>query len=433
MNTTTTKNNYFAKFFATLFFALASLLLFHQVREHNSHTDVDSSAYLMNAEKFAQETSFAWLKHVPYYSLGYPLVMGILYKIFGQSKTIIIIFQCLLSLLSMLLLHSLAHRIFNQQVARYTLLFFACNIGYLTFTQFILTEILLAFLLLLFFERFTVFLQTKQTWALFFAALSLGCSIVVKPAGFYFPLLLLPVIFFVSSHKIKSFVVLALAFSVPVISYQMHNKLVFGQAKTGSLQAVNLCYWYFPHILAEKNGTNSDIERRNLQNYAAEHGGDHAVKAYLFRTILDHPFLSVYAWMKNVFKTCTGLYLTNLKVLVDENVFGGKISYFRINGKLFNKVVTYITSGTDFVWLHVVGFFELFYSLLRYCFVAIALVNLLVKKRWSLVYFISSYLFYFSMITGHDGCARFRMLFEFVLILLAALGLWVILNKKGAK
>jgi hypothetical protein len=37
-----------------------------------------------------------------------------------------------------------------------------------------------------------------------------------------------------------------------------------------------------------------------------------------------------------------------------------------------------------------------------------------------------AYLAYFSLITGHDGCARFRMLFEFVLIVLAALGVWAL-------
>ena len=29
---------------------------------------------------------------------------------------------------------------------------------------------------------------------------------------------------------------------------------------------------------------------------------------------------------------------------------------------------------------------------------------------------------FFSFITGHDGCARFRMMFEFLLIILSAFG-----------
>jgi hypothetical protein len=36
------------------------------------------------------------------------------------------------------------------------------------------------------------------------------------------------------------------------------------------------------------------------------------------------------------------------------------------------------------------------------------------------LFFFLSYLFYFSIITGHDGCARYRLMFEFILILLSS-------------
>ena len=88
--------------------------------------------------------------------------------------------------------------------------------------------------------------------------------------------------------------------------------------------------------------------------------------------------------------------------------------------------------GTDSKLLYAIGFLEILYLLFTYVLSAFALVVLFLRRE-KIIHFFTLYIMYFSMITGHDGCARFRIMFEFVIIILASYGLFIflaVLNKK---
>ncbi|MFH0898340.1 MAG: glycosyltransferase family 39 protein [bacterium] len=424
----TKKMMLFFLFFSGLFIAL-SILLYINVPAIKAHLDVDSSGYLYNGLIFYEYGSFVKLGSQPYYALGYPFFIGLLYKIFGVNVSAVILLQVVLALLCGFLLFIIAQRLFNRWVALVTFIFFSCNIGFLTFSQFILTEILLAFLLILFFERFTAFIQNQDKLILGISGFILGASIIVKPAALYYLFFLIPAIVLLTQGllrcKFHAALVFSLCFYIPILGYMTHNMVTFGNFKTGTLKEVNICYWLFPNMLAHANQTNSDIEREKLQRMPSQKH----VMQYFKEFSKQHPLTLVYVWLKNVFKTWVGLFTTNLKVLIDPHVSGGQISYFKMSGSFLQKAFNYATEGTTILWLKIVGFLETLWSIIRLLLVLTTLFFLLMHKKFALLYIISSYLFYFSMITGHDGCARFRMMFEFLLIILAAAGLWILLNR----
>ena len=78
--------------------------------------------------------------------------------------------------------------------------------------------------------------------------------------------------------------------------------------------------------------------------------------------------------------------------------------------------------GTSLRILISLGIIEACWNMIRYLFVLLGLICLLFKRRFAAIMLLTSYIFYFSMITGHDGCGRFRVLFEFPLLILAAVG-----------
>jgi hypothetical protein len=80
-----------------------------------------------------------------------------------------------------------------------------------------------------------------------------------------------------------------------------------------------------------------------------------------------------------------------------------------------------------------VGVLEIVFNLARYLFAFIALCWLVVRRRWFLFLFFSTYMFYFTLVTGFDGCARYRTMFEFVLLLLAALGVTILCAPEKVK
>lgn len=421
-------------FVGTLFFCSASLFLYHHVGVIDSHQDVDSKAYLANAQLFVQNNSFAWpdATRYPYYTLGYALILALLFKLFGIIYTSVIVVQVLLALVIALLLFDIGRKIANSTVGVIAYLLATMNLGFLIFAQFLLAELWLAFFLVLFFHRVITYLYTQRLIILAQAAFVLGISVLIKPAAFYFWPLLIP-LFWVGKNKSgkKFFAILALwcfAFYLPIGSYMLHNKLTFGRWYVSALDHENMFYWFFPNVLAHKNGTDQNLEREQLRALS-----ESDVHKKFISELSHSPFLFIGVWLKNVSKTCLGLFTTNLKVLVEPAVHGGDISYFKIQGSLLQRVHGYIKSGATQSWVVVVGYLELLWSLIRIFLCFIGMFWFVLKRRFDVLWFFTAYLFYFSLITGHDGCARFRMLFEFVLILLAALGIEALMKERHAR
>jgi 4-amino-4-deoxy-L-arabinose transferase-like glycosyltransferase len=422
--------------FSVIFLNLA-LLIFLQASQVNPHCDVDSKAYIDKASLLYSEhrfTSPSEQNNFPYYTLGYPMIIALIFKIFSPQIEWVLFVQILLTLLSAFLIFVSARRLFNETVGLIAFALTCINVGFLTFAQFILTESFLALFLILFFERFTAYLNDSNRKNLSLSAFALGISVLIKPAALYYPILLLPLIYYTapSEKKINFAAFFLLFFATPILPYMLHNKIVFDQFKIANLDSVNIYFWFYPNVLAEKNGTASDIERLKLQFIAGTDNCNINFIKYNFRQDLkQNPFLFIYVWLKNVMKTFLGLFTTNLKVLVEPQVHGGDISFFKMHGTWLQKAWLYIESGATSTCLKSIGFYEAIWSIIRYilCFLALLTIfnsKVFNSRRYFLLYFIGSYIFYFSIITGHDGCARFRMMFEFVLIILASLGLWIL-------
>lgn len=422
--------------FAFIFLNL-SLLIYLQVPPMKQHCDIDSSAYLEKADLFYHSGTFAptpAFENLPYYTLGYPIFMTLVYKTLGESVDFVIFMQMLLVLLAAFLLFLTARRLFNETIGIITFALTCINLGFLVFAQFILTETLLALLLIAFVERMSAYLnEPANRSALYAAALMLGLSVPVKPAALYFPIFILPFLYLFNikhEHKTKILITFSAAFLFPILVYMVHNKAVFDEFKISKLESQNLYFWFYPNVLAVVHGSTSDAERVKLQLIA---GPDYerldVIKDMFWKDFKLYPFiLYPYVWGKNVVKTFLGLFTTNLKVLVEPSVHGGDVSFFKMNGSAMQKAWLYIQAGTTSEWVKIVGILEALWTLLRYLLCIISLLWLVYKRKWDVLYLFTSIIFYFSMITGHDGCARFRMMFEFILIILAALGLYLISN-----
>jgi len=392
--------------------------------------------------KFAKQNSLVEdnTNYPPYFVIGYPFFLGLIYKIFGFNNFFIIWIQILLAVLSGFLIYHICRRQFNEKIALIAFAFFSLNLGYLVFSQFILTEILLSLFLLFFLDCFLRFFSGHEASYLAQAMLTLGFSVLIKPAALYFiyVVLFLIVLFFKENflQKFKLILLASICFYLPIISYMSFNKINYGQFRLSALDIENIYFWYYPNVLASKNGTNSDIEREKLSylvkgnKFIDDNWSD--IKKQFWQDLKKSPVLFLAVWLKNVLKTFLGLYTTNMKVLV-SNVQGGQLSFFKGYGSLFNKIYQYIVSGHAEIWVIVIGILEVLWSLFRYFLCFIALIYLFLKRRFDLFFIFTSFVFYFSFITGHDGCARFRMMFEFVLIILAALGFYILFLSKNNK
>ena len=427
--------------FFTLLFLFFSFILYLKVPSVNSHRDIDSSAYISNAVRFYHNNSFFNQDNpndIPYYSLGYAFFIGLIYKFFGINDFFVIWLQVLLALLTAFLIFRTTKYIFGFRTALISYAFFSINLGFIVFSQFLLTEILLAFLLTFFFERFVLFISNKKLTNLAQAALLLGISIYVKPAAIYFIFLIIPfLMIFISGdffYRSKIVLFFTLFFYLPVVGYMLFNQITFGQFSVVPLGNENLYFYFFPKVLAKEKRTDVAIETRYLHsllrgNKLNKDNWKDIEDLFLFY-FKKNPIVFIKVWLINVLKTCVGLFTTNLKVLVEPEVRGGDISFFKTSGTVLQRIWNYIMGGTDSWCIKFVGLFEALWSILRYVFCLISILFLILKKRWRILTLFALYLFYFSMITGHDGCARFRMMFESILIILAAQGACMVFSYK---
>ena len=424
-------------FFSSIFLFL-SILLYINVSSVNSHQDIDSKAYISNAITFYNHNSFikpGQSADIPYYSMGYAFFIGIIYKIFGISDSgvnnfALIWIQVLLALLTGFLIFKITNYLFDKKTALISFAIFSLNLGFLVFSQFILTEILLAFFLVLFLERFVLFLNSNLLSYLMQAAFVLGISIWVKPAALYF---IFPVILFLlfaaknkKISKIKSILLFSVFFYLPILGYMTFNKVTYNQFVVGALGNENLYFYFLPKVIAQQKNTDVDKEttfvRLLVTGNKLEHQSWEKVNKLFWRTFKSSPVLFFKVWLINVGKTFAGLFTTNLKVLIEESTRGGDVSFFKTKGGILQRSWSYIAAGTNSDIIKIIGLSEAIWNAIRYLLCSIALISLALKKQWKIFFLFSFFVFYFSMITGHDGCARFRMMFEFVLIILAAKG-----------
>jgi len=428
-----------SSFFSVLFIFL-SIILHINISSTDSYLDIDSKAYVQRGLKFATQNSLVEgnTNYPPYFVVGYPLFLGLIYKVFGFNNFYVIWIQVLLALLSGFLLYRICRRQFNEKVALVAFAFFSFNLGYLVFSQFILTEILLSLFLLFFLDRFLLFFLGGEIVYLIQAMLTLGFSVLVKPAALYFiPIVLFLILLFFKKdllQKFKLMLLVCLCFYLPIIGYMSFNKINYGQFRLSALDIENIYFWYYPNVLAAKNGTNSNVEREALgflvKGNKFVDGNWHDIKKQFWQDLKESPMLFLSVWLKNVLKTFLGLYTTNMKVLVSD-VQGGQLSFFKGQGSFLNKIYQYVVSGGASYWVIIVGILEFLWSLFRYFLCLVAFVYLLLKRKFDLFFIFTSFIFYFSFITGHDGCARFRMMFEFILIILAALGFYILFLSKN--
>jgi 4-amino-4-deoxy-L-arabinose transferase-like glycosyltransferase len=354
---------------------------------------------------------------MPTHTNGYPWFLNVIYSVFGYTRALVVFLQVLLGLCCGFLIYALAQRLFGQGVGLLSFAFFSVNLGFLVFP-----------------ERLCLFMQTSKTSAIIASGILFGISIIVKPVALYFIFfLLLALVLFWPSKKLRRGAGLGLfivCFYLPVVGYMTSNKVVYGRFCVSKLEQANLFVWFHAKIKATQRGTTHHEEMSRFHNVSSDE-----LKQQFFTLIKQEPLLAIQVWAREVMKTFFGLYTSNLKVLFTPSLMGGGVSFFssdNIRG-MFDRLCSYISSGSTSPLVVVIGWAELVWNILRYLLVMLGILFLLFgvgirdRKYQFFLFFALSYIFYFAMITGHDGCGRYRLMFEFLLIIVSSYAIWQLL------
>lgn len=415
-------------------YLLLTALIYIYIPTPESHLEKDSYGYEKIALNFLNNGRLTphLENDIPVQTIGYPFFLGLIYRFFGHHWEYVIVIQLLLSIMTGLLIYRIATLLFNELIGYGAFSLWAINLGFLIYPHYLLTEILLVTLLCAFLERFITFLCTRNHFTLCIAGILGGLSVIVKPVALWLFLFLL--ISLLIKNNMKSAVITGFLFSfcfyTPVVSYMTYNKIMHNIFSIGPLLQENL----FIYVLAKMKVHTEQISYTTALNEVylpfqqyrrSDPNAWHTNKKSFFTLMKTHPFLLPKLWIHNIIKTYMGLFSTQLKVLLHEELEGGMCSFSNTSGPLFYRFKSYIFGWTSSSILKGIALLEALYNYFRFIFIWLALFYLFLHKQYFLSIFFIVPIAYLSFITGHDGCARYRLMFEPLLIVLTALGIYI--------
>ena len=428
------KQRYIIFLSAFLFFTLSAILFFsHPVKE--SCLDIDSYGYDRIGCHFGKTGCLddpANPGQATVQTVGYHFFVGIFYRLFGHQFWPIIWFQILLTFFSCLFVFLIARLFFGSAVAIISVLFCSFNIGFLVYPQFLLAESLTLFLILFSFYFYVLFWKSKQFFYLVLAGFVGGLSLLVKPSGILFLLFAALFLFLSSRRKVQAFFIFSICFSAPLVGYLSYNKVRYGYFNLAPMKSLNIYYVFLSKVISRVEGVSigqavKKIPKFNSDNSLDERGWDGARKLFWLYA-LRYPFDCFFVWAQNVSKTVFGIFSTQLKLLLSENVTGGDISFFKFSGTVWNRLYRYVTGGAQHWSVLLIAILEAFWTVLRYLLVFFAFIVLFIYKKYRVALFFFSFIFAFSVVTGFDGCCRYRILFEPMLLILSSFSLVYLYN-----
>ncbi|UCD55391.1 MAG: glycosyltransferase family 39 protein [Candidatus Omnitrophota bacterium] len=391
------------KFLILLFiFALAFSIRFAYLSANQRQIESDECLYDSLAIKLIELKGYVGSEGVPTSNRPplYAVFLALVYTICGHDYFAVCLVQAFLGSLAVCFFYLIAEKIFNEPTAILTGIFSSFYMGYVFYTNFLLTETFFSFILA---AIILIIVNIKQSNVIRFSLLGLLCGLLTltKSSGF-FVFLIAPVALWVKTKREKDFLkkifssslALLLCFGLVILSWTVRNYKVHGKiipiSTNGGLnmyQAVRPAYGKIPEMgprgdsIAEKGFVISNETERNdyffnmaLQAYR-EDGLARILKSFIIRFL--------FFWGA-----------------IDWNVTEGDIINYH-----YVFILPFALLGTIFSF----------------------------KNRKEIFVILLVILYFTSLILLFQGCARFRMPIDGYIIILGCYGIYELINRQREK
>jgi hypothetical protein len=225
----------------------------------------------------------------------------------------------------------------------------------------------------------------------------------------------------------QSILFFIIAFALPPLVYMWRNYLIYGYFSFAPMMALNMYQCFLAkvihHITGEPLQSIVDHQLRFTAVNSFDPAGWQQARQLFFFYLKRYPGTFVYVWLLNVIKTVCGLFTTQLKVLIEPQVRGGDCSFFLTSGTIIERAYAYIESGITHSWIRWIAWLEAGWMIVRAWLVMIGFWGLFQEKKYGLLGIFVLCLMLFCGVTGMDGCCRYRIVCEPLLIMITAYAL----------
>jgi len=209
---------------------------------------------------------------------GYPLFVSIIYFIFGVKPWVVLFFQVLLNIVSLIMVYKLGKIMFSKKIAIIAAVLFAIDPHQILYTTTLLTETLFVtiFLVSIFFLIYG--LNNKKILFLILSSLFLGFATLIRPISQFFPAIVLLVILIYPkigwALRLRTSIYYILIFLFTISPWLYRNYSKFGYASLSSIQGESLLFWFVSYTEVERTGKSIDQVRKEFSQKAKESGAD---------------------------------------------------------------------------------------------------------------------------------------------------------------
>jgi 4-amino-4-deoxy-L-arabinose transferase-like glycosyltransferase len=375
---------------------------------------------------------------------GYPFFISCIYSIFGVNTSVVLFIQIFLNLGSVLLLYYIGKLLINKSFGFIAALLLCIEPDHLLNIFYLLTDTLFVFMFLLSCLFLILFIKGNRPIYIILSAAVLGLATLVRPISFLFPLVLISgLAIYMSIYEKSSFILIIknsllvlFVFGLTISPWLIRNYEMYGYSKLSSISGYNLLNYNvaFSVKKAEKKQieiirnefdtiVNRKATREQLSNpfyksdVQAEVAKDY-IKKHKIEYIKSHclGMLNIYSSMD--FKTFSRRIL-RIGDDIPQKYDGGSFDKFAINVDRFKTL--------PFSTLLIGGI----YALLLFIYYTTAILGSLLffrEKRYLLLFYIVVCIFYFTLLIGVVGLARYKLAISPFYIFLSAYGIYSIVN-----
>ncbi len=365
---------------------------------------------------------------------GYPLFLAIIYSFSSGSVWLALLFQILLSLVSVIMVYKITKMFFSEKIALCAALLFAIDILQAMYCVSIMTDSLFVLLLLISVYFLCKSIKTKQLTPLFISALIMGTATLVRPVSYLLPVVVILFILLAVGEKIKLKLahcfLFAAVFAISLSPWLIHNYSNSGKAGLTSQSGSNLLFCNVAATEAYKTGKSVEEVQKEFMEISVKQGAE--TKDYFTFKNSDIYFKIARNYIRENF-----LLYCNRHLMGIVNMYAGietkhitsiltlpsnDLTVEQEEGpNIFSRISDFFRSKTasEIIIALVVSF----YLIISYLFALYAMF-FLIRRKENIVYLFILIILYFSFVTGVIGCVRLKLPVMPFINILCAVGLF---------
>ena len=355
---------------------------------------------------------------------AYPAFLALIYFIFGSKPYLVLIFQIIINVFSIVIVYKIAKHLFNEKLALISSFLYSIDPHTILYTCELFTETIFTFIILLAFFYFVKALQAKKLIYFALTALYFGISALVRPISQLIPILLVFLLFihtdFDFSFKLKSSIIIISVFFLTVSPWMYRNYTNFSAVSLSSLPSYNLVFYNIAFTEFSKSGKSLKKIRKELSLKAKEKGASfshwttddaktfkntHAYQEVSKKYIKTNFYIFSVTHLKNSF-----LVFLNVGTKGIMSMLGLKeveLPNMAAAG-LFENIVNIIKLKSSFELLLI--FLIAVFFLIMYGLTLIGITILFQQKKYFSLILVLGFILYYAFILGANGnAARFKL------------------------